>query len=47
MQTLIRQLVSKYISFSDSHYSEELLKSISEITTSCITNKNAFYSKRA
>ena len=40
MQTLIRQLVSKYISFSDSHYSEELLKSISEITTSCITNKN-------
>ena len=40
LQSLIRQLVSKYINFSDSHYSEELLKNISEITTSCITNKN-------
>ena len=40
LQTLIRQLVSKYVTFSESHYSEELLKNISEITTSCITNKN-------
>ena len=40
LQTLIRQLVSRYVTFSESHYSEELLKNISEITTSCITNKN-------
>ena len=40
LQTLIRRLVSNYISFSASHYSEELLKSMSEITTSCVTNKN-------
>ena len=40
LQTLIRRLVSNYITFSTSHYSEELLKSISEVTTSCITNKN-------
>jgi len=40
LQTLIRQLVSRYVTFSDTHYSEELLKNISEITTSCITNKN-------
>jgi hypothetical protein len=40
LQTLIRRLVSNYITFSTTHYSEELLKSISEVTTSCITNKN-------
>ena len=40
LQTLIRRLVSNYISFSASHYTEELLKSMSEITTSCVTNKN-------
>jgi hypothetical protein len=40
LQTLIRRLVSNYISFSTSHYTEELLKSMSEITTSCVTNKN-------
>ena len=40
LQTLIRRLISNYITFSASHYSEELLKSMSEITTSCITNKN-------
>ena len=40
LQTLIRRLISNYITFSTSHYSEELLKSMSEITTSCITNKN-------
>ena len=40
IQTLIRRLISNYISFSASHYSEELLKSMSEITTSCVTNKN-------
>ena len=40
LQTLIRRLISNYISFSASHYTEELLKSMSEITTSCVTNKN-------
>ena len=40
LQTLIRRLISNYITFSASHYSEELLKSMSEITTSCVTNKN-------
>ena len=40
LQTLIQRLVSNYISFSASHYTEELLKSMSEITTSCVTNKN-------
>jgi hypothetical protein len=40
IQALIRRLVSNYINFSDSHYSEEMLKNISEITTSCLVNKN-------
>ena len=40
IQALIRRLVSNYINFSDTHYSEEMLKNISEITTSCLVNKN-------
>ena len=40
IQSLIKRLISNYINFSENHYNEEMLKSISEITTSCLTNKN-------
>jgi len=40
IQSLIKRLISNYINFSENHYNEEMLKNISEITTSCLTNKN-------
>lgn len=40
IQSLIKRLISNHINFSGTHYNEEMLKSISEITTSCLTNKN-------
>jgi hypothetical protein len=40
IQSLIKRLISNYINFSETHYNQEMLKSISEITTSCLTNKN-------
>ena len=38
IQAEIIKLISRYILFDDTHYNEETLQSISEITTSCLTN---------
>ena len=38
IQGEIIKLISKYILFDDTHYNEEILENISEITTSCLTN---------
>ena len=39
VQAEIIKLISRYILFDDTHYNEETLENISEITTSCLTNK--------
>jgi hypothetical protein len=38
IQGEIIKLISRYILFDDTHYNEETLENISEITTSCLTN---------
>jgi len=38
VQAEIVKLISRYILFDDTHYNEETLANISEITTSCLTN---------
>jgi hypothetical protein len=40
IQLEIMILISKYVTFSDTHYTDEILESITDITTSCLTNMN-------
>ena len=40
IQAEVIKLISRYILFDDTHYNEETLENISEITTSCLTNKD-------
>ena len=40
IQLEVLTLISKYITFSDTHYTDEILESITDITTSCLTNLN-------
>jgi hypothetical protein len=40
IQLEVLTLISKYVTFSDTHYTDEILESITDITTSCLTNLN-------
>ena len=40
IQLEVLTLISKYVIFSDTHYTDEILESITDITTSCLTNLN-------
>jgi hypothetical protein len=40
LQAEIKRLISKYITFDSIHYTDAVLESISEITTSCLTSLN-------
>jgi len=40
IQTEIRRLISKYVTFDSMHYTDAVLESIGEVTTSCLTSLN-------
>ena len=40
IQAIIKQLISKYITFNSMHYTDAVLESIGEVTTSCLTSLN-------
>ena len=40
LQAEIKRLISKYITFDSMHYTEAVLESIGEVTTSCLTSLN-------
>ena len=40
VQAIIKQLISKYITFNSMHYTDAVLESIGEVTTSCLTSLN-------
>ena len=40
LQTEIKRLISKYITFDSMHYTDAVLESIGEVTTSCLTSLN-------
>jgi hypothetical protein len=40
LQTEIKRLISKYVTFDSMHYTDAVLESIGEVTTSCLTSLN-------
>ena len=40
IQDYIKGLISKYVTFDSMHYTDEVLESIGEVTTSCLTSLN-------